>query len=70
MMQRRAPNVYAALGDTAAASRVVRSMEANKPPPWYADAERATMELAIGDTGVALSSNIGPRGIANVRRPR
>jgi tetratricopeptide (TPR) repeat protein len=50
-----APYVYAKLGDTAAANRIVRSMEANSPPPWYATMERASISLALGDTAAVLS---------------
>jgi hypothetical protein len=50
-----APYVYAKLGDTATANRIVRSMEANSPPPWYTVMERVGISLALGDTAAALS---------------
>ena len=50
-----APYVYARLGDTATATRIIRSMEANSPPPWYAVMERVGISLALGDTAAALS---------------
>jgi hypothetical protein len=43
------------LGDTATANRIVRSMEANSPPPWYATMERVGISLALGDTAAALA---------------
>lgn len=51
-----APYVYAKLGDTVAANRVVRAMEANSPPPWYAEMERASVSLAVGDTAGTLAA--------------
>jgi len=50
-----APYVYAKLGDTATANRIVRSMEANSPSPWYAAMERVGISLALGDTAAVLS---------------
>ena len=50
-----APYVLAKLGDTATANRIVRSMEANSPPPWYAVMERVGISIALGDTAAALS---------------
>jgi serine/threonine-protein kinase len=49
-----APYIYAAAGDTASAMRLLREMEARQPRPWFADAERAGVMLAIGDTARAL----------------
>jgi Flp pilus assembly protein TadD len=51
-----APYVYAKLGDSARAMRVVTAMESNTSPPWYADMERASVMLALGDTAAALSA--------------
>jgi serine/threonine-protein kinase len=50
-----APYIYAKLGDTATAYRIVRSMEAITPPPWYAAMQRAGISLALNDTAAALS---------------
>jgi serine/threonine-protein kinase len=51
-----APYVLAATGDTAGANRVVREVESRTPPPWYVDAMKATVQLAVGDTANALTS--------------
>jgi len=51
-----APYVYAKLGDTAAANRVVRDMEARNPRPWFLDVAKASVSLAIGDTAAALGA--------------
>ena len=50
------PYVLAKLGDTTAAMRLVSAMESNNPRPWFTDAERATVRLAIGDTAGALNA--------------
>jgi len=50
------PYVYAKLGDTASAMRVLRSIETNQPKPWFADVARASVMLAIGDTAKALEA--------------
>jgi Tfp pilus assembly protein PilF len=42
------PYVMAKLGDTTAALRLVSAMESNNPRPWFTDAQRATVRLAIG----------------------
>ena len=51
-----APYVYAKLGDTARAYRIVRAMEASNPPRWYAEMERASVSLGIGDQAAALTA--------------
>ena len=49
-----APYVYARLGDTATANRLVRQIDGTRPKPWFAVAARATVQLAVGDTAGAL----------------
>jgi TolB-like protein/tRNA A-37 threonylcarbamoyl transferase component Bud32 len=49
-----APYIYAATGDTVAAMRLVREMEARQPRPWFSEVERASVMLAIGDSARAL----------------
>ena len=51
-----APYVYAKLGDTATANRLIRQMESKTPRPWFADAARAAVLLATHDTANALSA--------------
>ena len=51
-----APYGYAKLGDTAAAMRILREIESATPRPWFADVQRATVSLAIGDSAGALSA--------------
>ncbi len=51
-----APYVYAKLGDTTTANRMIRAVDASTPRPWYADMEKATVLLALGDTAGALSA--------------
>lgn len=51
-----APYVYASLGDTANAYRVLRTMQSDVPEPWYLDAERASVFFAVGDTANALTA--------------
>ena len=51
-----APYLYARLGDTATANRIVRAMEAMSPRPWFADVERALVALATSDTAAALDA--------------
>jgi len=51
-----APYGYAMLGDTAAAMSFVREVESVTPRPWFADVQRASVSLAIGDTAAALSA--------------
>ena len=48
------PFIYAATGDTATAMTQLRAMEARRPQPWFAQAARASIMLAIGDTARAL----------------
>jgi serine/threonine protein kinase/tetratricopeptide (TPR) repeat protein len=48
--------VYARLGDTATANRLVRDMELRSPRPWFIDVSRASVFLAMGDTGNALTA--------------
>jgi serine/threonine-protein kinase len=50
------PYVLAKLGDTTAAMRLISAMESSKPRPWFTDAERATVRLAIGDSAGARNS--------------
>jgi len=49
-----APYVFAKLGDTATANRLVAAMESNIPRPWFTDVARASVMLAIGDSASAL----------------
>ncbi len=49
-----APYVYAVTGDTATAMRMLVEMDARTPRPWFSEAERASVMLAIGDTARAL----------------
>ncbi len=51
-----APYVYAKLGDTTTANRMVRAVDASTPRPWYADMEKASVLLALGDNAGALSA--------------
>ncbi len=51
-----APYVFARLGDTVTANRLLRAMEANQPRPWFTDAQRASVRLAVGDTAGALAA--------------
>ena len=51
-----APYGYAKLGDTATAMRRVREIESATPRPWFADVQRASVMLAIGDSAAALSA--------------
>jgi Flp pilus assembly protein TadD len=51
-----APYVYARLGDTATANRLVREMDATIPRPWFADVVRAMARLAVGDSAGALDA--------------
>jgi hypothetical protein len=51
-----APYVYAKLGDTAKANRLIRDMEARTPRPWFADVARASVSLATGDSPGALTA--------------
>ena len=51
-----APYVYASLGDTASAQRLVRAMDAKNPPPWFRHAARAAAALGARDTGRALDA--------------
>ena len=50
------PHVYARLGDTITAMRLVRQMETHHPPLWFAEEARASMFLGIGDTARALAA--------------
>ena len=51
-----APYGYAKLGDTATAMRLVTEIESARPRPWFADVQRATVRLAMGDSAGALSA--------------
>ena len=51
-----APYIYAKLGDTATANRLVRDMESKTPRPWFVDVARASVLLAMHDTAGALSA--------------
>jgi DNA-binding SARP family transcriptional activator/TolB-like protein len=46
--------VFAKLGDTATANRLVAAMESNNPRPWFTDVARASVMLAVGDSAGAL----------------
>ena len=50
------PYVMARLGDTTTAMQLVSAMESNNPRPWFTDAQRATVRLAIGDSAGALTA--------------
>jgi serine/threonine-protein kinase len=50
------PYVYGRLGDTVAAMRLLREMEAHQPRLWFAGEARASVYLAIGDTARALAT--------------
>ena len=50
-----APYVFAKLGDTATAMRMIRRLEASRPRPWFTDVSTATVMLAIDDTAAALA---------------
>ena len=50
-----APYVYARLGDTVTAMRLVQRIEAHRPRLWFADEARASVYMAIGDTARALA---------------
>jgi hypothetical protein len=50
-----APWVFAKLGDTATAMRMIRRLEASTPRPWFTDAAGAMVMLAMGDTAAALA---------------
>ena len=51
-----APYIYARLGDTAAAQRLLRAIDATKPPPWYRHVVKATAALGVRDTARALDA--------------
>lgn len=51
-----APYVYARLGDTASPQRLLRALDATKPPPWYRHVVRATAALGVRDTARALDA--------------
>ena len=61
-----APYVYAKLGDTTTAMRLVTEMASTNPPPWSTDAQRASVRLAMGDTARALTAldQSGPMWVA------
>ena len=48
--------VYAKIGDTATANRLVHETETRSPRPWFADVARASVSLALRDTAAALSA--------------
>jgi len=48
--------VYAKLGDTASANRLLHAMELRRPRPWYIDVSKASVLLAIGDSANALTA--------------
>ena len=50
------PFVYAKLGDTTTANRLVHEMEARVPRPWFAEVAKATVLLATGDSTGALNA--------------
>ena len=51
-----APYVYAKLGDTETANRLIREMETRSPRPWFADVAKASVLLASRDTAAALTA--------------
>jgi Tfp pilus assembly protein PilF len=51
-----APYVYAMLGDTATARRLLSAMAAHRPVPWFTEAAHASVMLAKGDTSGALTA--------------
>jgi len=51
-----APYVFAKLGDTASANRLIRAMERGNPRPWFTDVARASVSLATGDSANALAA--------------
>jgi eukaryotic-like serine/threonine-protein kinase len=51
-----APYVFAKLGDTAAANRLIGEWEARSPRPWFTDVAKATVLLAKGDSAGALAA--------------
>jgi tetratricopeptide (TPR) repeat protein len=51
-----APYVYAKLGDTITANRLLKAMDSNTPRPWFTEVARASVRLAIGDSAGALSA--------------
>lgn len=48
--------VYAKLGDTASANRIVREMERRSPRPWFVDVAKASVMLATADSAGALNA--------------
>jgi serine/threonine-protein kinase len=50
------PYVHARLGDTAAAWRLVKRIDEQRPRPWFAGVARASVYLGIGDTARALTA--------------
>jgi serine/threonine protein kinase/tetratricopeptide (TPR) repeat protein len=50
-----APYLFAKLGDTATAMRMIRRLETSTPRPWFTDVSKASVMLAIGDTAAALA---------------
>ena len=48
--------VLAQAGDTAAAWRLVRGLEAQSPAPWFTDVARGSVLLAVRDTAKALAA--------------
>jgi tetratricopeptide (TPR) repeat protein len=51
-----APYVYARVGDTATATRLLHARESHRPRPWFTDASQAAVMLALGDTARALDA--------------
>ena len=49
-----APCIFAAVGDTARASRLLRDIESLNARPWFSEAARACVMLARSDTAAAL----------------
>ena len=50
------PYIYARLGDTVTANRLVRQMVSSRPRLWFADVARASERLAVGDSAGALDA--------------
>jgi TolB-like protein/Flp pilus assembly protein TadD len=51
-----APYVFARLGDTVAANRLLRQIDATTPRPWFARVAGAMVRLATGDSAAALDA--------------
>jgi hypothetical protein len=50
------PYVYAKVGDTTTANRLIRETEARNPRPWFVDVAKASVLLAAGDSTGAMTA--------------